>query len=73
MARVEVGDPADSVEPYLEAAVAASEHHLVHTVVDDVSGYVETDRGHVDEGTAVRVGVAGLDRVHNLALQPEPF
>lgn len=47
MARIERGDPIDSIEPRLKAAVAAFEHHLVHAVVHDVAGDDEVDRGHM--------------------------
>src|SRR5712672_3547779 len=45
--RVERGDPIDSVEPCLKAAVATFEHHLVDAVVRDVAGDDEADRGHM--------------------------
>src|SRR5882757_6847472 len=71
MARVERGDPIDSVEPCVKAAVATFEHHLVDAVVRDVAGDDEADRGHMERSGVVRVGMAGLDGAQNVAVQPK--
>jgi len=46
-ARVQRGNPIDSGEPRFKAAVAAFEHHLMDTVIGDIAGDDEADRGHM--------------------------
>src|SRR6185295_20324067 len=65
-------DFVDRLQPRLDSTPATLEQVLVHPVVGDIAGHDQTDRGYVQHGGVVGIGMSGLDRLHAMALELKP-